>query len=596
MAETTSRKKLFGYIIIAAAGLGMTFLGIPLVHNSGANDVATVDGTKISQEQFRQAFANAQQQFASMPREQLQQMALTQLINHSLMQNHVEKSGYQVSDAVLFDAVKQQFGDDATYKAWLQRNGMTAKAYQALLQKSLATQNYYQYLQDNTIQSDANIETLITLLSEKRDMTVVTLPIASKEATINATPEAVKAYYDAHHDAYMTPETVSVQYVLLDATKLVPEDKVTAADMDAEKAKLRSATERAGHYIIFDKESDAASAAKAIQEGSKTFADISKAVAAQTISGQAGDFDLHKEGDGVSQKADTALFALAKVGDVSPVITTSYGPMLVTLSQIQAEPLPDDATLRKLTAQALGEKAYSDISNAAYDKVENNGTLAEIAALAHGEVQTLNNITAQSKTPAWLSNEKVLPTLFGTQKIAVNQLATPVELAPNQSLFYRISAREAPKLQPFTAVADQVREDYRVAEAKAALRKDAQAISDALSKHAPIDALVAADNGKVQQIKALSRFQNTQDVPNAWLRPLFNQTDAIAIHEDIPDTVMVSKIDAITRAKDDHVPQEFIDSLKAQLASNAQLATSQSIADWLRKQAKIKVNQQLLTQ
>ena len=597
MTEETSRKKgnLLTYLLIAAAGLGMVFIGVPVFNRQGASrNVATVNGENIPIAQFNRAVSEEAQRFTALPRQQLQEMALERLIDETLLRQHALASGYRLADKTLYQEVKARFGDNETYENWLRQNRISARSYETNLRDSLAVQKYYRLLDNATIASEAEMEILLSLLAEKRDMNVITLPLAEKAQNLAVTEDDLNAFYDAHKSDYLSPEKVSLRYVIFDADALIATQSVTEVELEAEKSELAAMEQRSGRYVLFAETAAADTAEQAITEGRKTFDDIYRAVEQGEVTGEANALDLHRKGEGPSRQADEHLFSLQKIGDASALFTTEYGPMLVSLGAIEAEKMPEDAELRRRIAARKSQDTYHEIANEAFDKAQGNGTLEEIAQLTRTQVRTLSEITAETSEPEWLNQEEIRHALFGNNALAVNTIAEPVELDDKRSLFYQVGGRIAPQQLSYERVTRQVERDYRTATATAELEKTATRIIATMTDQPAVKTLVAANGGKIEEYKGLGRFDPISALSPALTATLLAQNQRLARNEDADGNIIISEITRIVPGKSDTIPEATRRNLAAQASIRRGVAIEQGFAGWLRTRAKVSVARELL--
>lgn len=598
MTEAKSRRKstFFTYLLIAIAGLGMVFIGVPVLNRQGGNrNIATVNGKDIPIARFRRLFSEQEQQFHNtLPRKQIQQLALRRLIDETLLQQHALSSGYQLSDQTLYQEVKARFGDNKTYENWLRQNRISARNYEANLRDTLAVQNYYQLLERTTIANQAEIKILLSLLAEKRDITVITLPLAKKAQNLDVRQDDLDAFYRAHKSDYLSPEKVSLRYVMLDADALVSAQSVTDAEIEAEKSKRAALEQRSGRYVIFATDADASTVEQAIARKQKTFDAIYQAIEKDKTAGEAGTIDLHQKGQGPSQQVDEQLFSLDKTGEVSALFTTDYGPMLVSLTAIEKDKIPDDSALRKQIAARKSQDAYQKIANQAFDKAQGNGTLEEIASLAHSRIFKLSEITAKANEPDWLNQEKIRNVLFGEGAARENTIAEPIELDSKHSLFYQVDQRIAPQQLDYPSVAKQVEQDYRTATARAELKKTAAQIIAALPDWNAVKTLVSANDGKIKEYPSLGRFDPVSGLSAATTATLFAQTQQVAQSEDADGNILVSEIKHIVPGTTESMPKQLQKNLTEQLSIRRTVDVAQGFAKWLRARAKVSVAQALL--
>ena len=332
--EKTSKKvSIWAYILIGAAGLGILMFDIPNIGQSGSQTIAKIGDRDISLPELNNAVSRLQSQLPDLPPETLQRQALHHLTRQALLEQHALDSNFTYPDAELHNELKREFGNDEAYQTWLRQRNISAAAYQESLRRSGTIGLYYQTLAATAPKEDILFTALLDDLAQTHDYTAVRLPLAPAAQALPSDENAIKAWYDAHPDAFMTPEKVSVRYLILDRAKLAD---ASAISEEALAAKQRANERRAGQYLIFDERSAADSAAAAIAAGDKTFADLAADIRSGKIAGETGDLPLQQHGKGIDPVVDDALFALAENGDISPVLSSAnFNAMLLTLTERQ---------------------------------------------------------------------------------------------------------------------------------------------------------------------------------------------------------------------------------------------------------------------
>lgn len=595
MADAVSEKKgnRFTYALVGVAGLGVVFIGVPiLTPKYQPATVAQVNGISIEQHDFNRMVSHLQQRLTNIPSKEVRELALQQIINETLLRQHALQSGYLASRQDLYTAVKAQFGDNETYEKWLKSQRITAQNYEAGLYHDLTVSQYYQLLGKTVFIGDELQNAFYRLFSQQRDVTLFTLPLAEKIASVKTTPEVLRAYYEENRARYMSDETVSVRYVILDAAHLAGNAEISEQELAAARAAMVNDDRRDGQYIIFDDKAVAEQTAAALAQGERSFADIVAAIEKKELAGQSGLFDLHKKGEGPSEKADEVLFSLQKTGDTSALFDTEYGAMLVQLGKVVAADLDEAALHSKLLAEKNQER-YTHLANEAFDTVVRGGTIDDIAALAKSAPQQLSQITAHTAQPDWLTKAELQNVLFGADAMATGKLGTPIELDETRSLFYEVDARVLPKELPYEQVETQVTRDYRTDEAKKALRITADTLATQLVAGDDLDTQTLGESAKAVYQK-IGEFKVPEKMDNAIFQQVMQQHEKVAQLEAANGDLVVSRIDAVYDGSVDVVPKEAVDLFNQQMVLTYQTDAMRGYTDWLRQRANIKTNQSLL--
>lgn len=271
-----------------AAGSGATPVPGTLPAGEGALDpaklpavVAEVDGAKITKDELVRGAQTAQGKAARMG----QQLALTadfykqvldEMIADRLLQQDAKAAGYTAS-ATEVDArlamIKSQMPSEDAYKQVLQANGVSEERFKESLGKGIAVERYVR-------------EKLVP--------------------AIQITPDEVQAYYDGNKPLFAVPEQVHVRHILIKVEANAPAAAKEAARKKAED--LLKKVKEGGDFAQL-------AAANSDDQGSKA---------------RGGDLGYIPRGKSFPE-FEKAAFALAKPGDVSPLVESQFGFQIIQL-------------------------------------------------------------------------------------------------------------------------------------------------------------------------------------------------------------------------------------------------------------------------
>ena len=203
--EKTSKKvSIWAYILIGAAGLGILMFDIPNIGQSGSQTIAKIGDRDISLPELNNAVSRLQSQLPDLPAETLQRQALHHLTRQALLEQHALDSNFTYPDAELHNELKREFGNDEAYQTWLRQRNISAAAYQESLRRNGTIGLYYQTLAATAPKDDILFTALLDDLAQTHDYTAVRLPLAPAAQALSHDENAIKAWYDAHPDAFMT--------------------------------------------------------------------------------------------------------------------------------------------------------------------------------------------------------------------------------------------------------------------------------------------------------------------------------------------------------------------------------------------------------
>lgn len=480
MLEEIREKKnnRLAYALLAASGFGMLFIGFPTFTRQD-NTAIVVNGEAISRDVYQDQRSNVQRQQPDADASTLRQQTLEILTTQALLRQHAVASGYVLSDAALYEMIKAQFGDEKTYLDSLNRMRTNAKSYEAALRVDGGIERYYRALQSalNAPALQKVTEQQLERLMQSRLYHRYAISLDKIAQEVVADEAEMLKYYEENQARYISPETVDLRFVRFAAADLtvdVSSDEATLKKQSALQGKRRA------EYVIFNKIDPADQAKSALNAGTTDFATLRAQVKDKTIDGEEGEFALQAFGGTGLPVVDEALFALEKVGDVTDVLVTDYGRMLVKVTEIQEPSLED---LQAKLRQDAQEKRYHDEGEKLVERALNGASLEEIAALAKLEVQTENEVTAERQVPAWLLESVVQSALFGEKAVAVGKLLEPVSVDKGlTSVFVEVKARRLPEPLSFEQAKEQVQRDYLADRARTTAKQKVESIQSALAE------------------------------------------------------------------------------------------------------------------
>ena len=233
-------------ILIVVPGLGIVGIqGFSSFFDESAN-VASVNGHKISRAEYdnalRQQVDRARQMLgAQFDPKMFETPAMRSALVDSLVQQraladetqrlHLTASDEAVRRALLADPVISSLRkpdgtiDVERYKQLLAMQGMTPEQYDERIRYGLATEQIPGSIQSSAFTSKALAQSLTELAEQRRDVQGLAFRTADYASKVQPTDAQIKSYYDAHRNDFATPETASIQYLVLSPANAVGVDQ-----------------------------------------------------------------------------------------------------------------------------------------------------------------------------------------------------------------------------------------------------------------------------------------------------------------------------------------------------------------------------------
>src|SRR3990167_4703642 len=233
----TIREHTQGWIagtIVSIIILTFALWGIHSYFTGGGNTdiLAEVNGIQITKQELSIAYERARRQMqnqigqktsSTQDETSLKGRALQSLIDIEILKQSSIKQGYQVSNAQI-DSYLQSMPD-------FQVNGVfSLERFQQILSSTLLSPGEFIELIKTSLLIDQpklgiiftsfslpnETNNVIALVNQERDVSYITVPLQYfTSQPIIITPDQIQAYYNEHQSEFMTPEQVSIDYVLL---------------------------------------------------------------------------------------------------------------------------------------------------------------------------------------------------------------------------------------------------------------------------------------------------------------------------------------------------------------------------------------------
>jgi peptidyl-prolyl cis-trans isomerase D len=588
------------------------------------NEVATVDGNPISndefarqlerqKEQLRQVLGN-QADASLLDTPEMRKALLDRLVAQRVLLAYGARNNMNVNDATLRDTIASlpPFLEDgkfskAQYEALLRAQNMTPQMFEASLRSDLVLSQIAQGVAESGFVANAVARDVVALRGETREFQEVLFTPEAYLATATIAPAAVEAYYKANPKQFEIPDQVKVEYVVLTPEAISGQETVPADELrkwyDGHLAQYQQAEQRQASHILITagkdaKEREAArkkaeEVRKEVLKSPDKFAELAKKYSQDPGSSEQGG-DLGSFGRGAMVKPfEDAVFKL-KPGEVSDVVETEFGYHVIKVGGIKPEKTVSFEEARpgiekELAKQRAGKKfaeSAETFSNLAYEQSDSLKPIAEKFKLP---IQTSGWIPkggapqapAGAKSP--LTHPKLLAAMFGDEAIKDKRNTEVVEVAPSTLAVARVVEHKPAAAQPFEAVKGQI---------EARLRNEAAATA---AKKAGAEKLAALGGGagdlKWSPVRAASRENPAGLSPDA-LREIFRTDPA-----KLPASVGVDLGDRgyalyrVTKAAAGNAGDETkVRGLQSALGQQYGVSEYEAFVDGLKSRAKIEIN------
>jgi peptidyl-prolyl cis-trans isomerase D len=585
---------------------------------------------EISVEEFRTRFEQQRQQQRAAAGEAFDARAfesaenkravLDRLIDEQVMRMAAERAGIVVADGEVRDAIQSMPEFQVDGKFDTQRYQLALASlnppksplqFQQLVRDSLQQSQVPSRIADSAFVTSGEFNRLLTLLAEKRDVSVVQLPPPAAD-TGAVSGQEIRKWYLSHASEYRAPESATIEYVELDAATL----PVAPADESALRGRYEKETARfvaseqrqAAHILVsVDPKADAAAwqaaerkatqiAAQAKSPGAD-FAALARANSDDPGSRASGG-DLGWIEKGVMPKPfEDALFAM-QPNQVSAPVKTESGYHIIRVGEIRSgRQIPFEQARGELAreqAEADREKQYNDLAGRLVDLVYKNPTaLAPAAREMNLPVQKLGPFPRGAGAEGLAANPAVQRAAFSETLVQDGTVSDPIEIAPNHSVLIRVVQHTPERTRPIAEVRDQVVAAIRADRSRKASAAAADAMLARVAKGETLD-VVAAERGL--QVNTLQAIPRGAPVPNAEANAAIFEVPHPAPGKvstgkvDLPDGGhMVFAVSKVEAGDPDSIPPEQRAQMREQMARMKGVDAAQGYVSAVRRRMKVEV-------
>lgn len=532
---------VMGVIAISFAiwGIGDIFRGF------GRNAVATIGGTEISIEQFRQFYNDRLQQLGRQvgrpitPDEArargLDRQLLGQLIAETTIDEQAKQLRLGIDNAEIvkritsdpsFRGANGQF-DRQRFEQIIRQAGFTESRFVEEQRRSMLRRQLAQSITGDLKVPATALAALNQYQNEKRQIEYVALEAAQAGDIPAPTPEVLNKYFDERKTLFRAPEYRKITLLPLAPSDLAKPDAVTDADAKAyfeqHKDSYGKPEKREVRQIVFQKPEEAAEARERITKGA-TFDDIAKE---RQLKESDTDLGMVAKSDIIDPAVADAAFSL-KPGETSAPVKGRFGTVLLQVGKIEpGEEKTYEQVAPQIKREIAESRAKSEVGNLR-DKIEDEraagSTLAETAKKLGLKSVSIEAVDRSGRGP----DGKPVAGLPQTPNVISAAFASDVgvdtealQLPGGGYLYYDVTGVTPSRERPLEEVKDQVTARWRDDEIAKRLQAKADDLVGKLKAGTPFAQAASEAGLKVETAKDLQRAKPGGFVPAKTIEAVF---------------------------------------------------------------------------
>ena len=615
-------------ILIVVPGLGIVGIqGFSSFFDENAN-VASVNGHKITRVEYdgamRQQVDRARQMLGAqfdpkmfespeMRASLIDSLVQQRVLSDETQRLHLTASDAAVRRALLADptiaSLRKPDGsiDVDQYKQLLAMQGMTPEQYDERVRYGLASDQIPASIQSTAFTSKTLAQTLTEIAEQRRDVQGLAFRTVDYTAKIQPTDAQVKSYYDAHSAEFATPESATIQYLVMSPATLSAAVKPSDADLkkyyDDNIARFKTQAQvRVSHILITaPKDASAADKTKAKQQAETLLAQVKAhpdqfAEIAQKNSqdpgsaAKGGDLGYFSRGMIAGGQAfDDAAFGLKK-GEVSGIVQTDFGYHIIEATDVKpsvTQPFDEvkDAITKEVVAQQAAKNLADDAEGFTSTVYEQSKSLQPAADKYKLQIQTATvGSKPDPKLPpdSPLNNTKFLAAVFAPDAVKQHNNTQAIDIGNSTLIAGRVTDYKAAAVPALDTIKDAVRTKVVAEEAAQAARKEGVAKLAELQK--------SNSTTGFSSVSKVSR-NDAQGMPPAALAAIFKADSSklpAYVGVDLgADGYAIYRVNGIE--KPDPVTADRLAGAQQQVAQVYAQAEMESYLDSLKARSKVKI-------
>ncbi|AKS41641.1 SurA N-terminal domain-containing protein [Wenzhouxiangella marina] len=537
---------LVAIVILGLLAIPFIFVGLEsYIQRVPEDAVAIVGEDKITTTEFQTSFAQYRANLRQQQGDAYDEIATNQpivrrehlegMIDQLLLRQHADTLGLAVSDQAILDIILEipafqvdgQFNQDQ-YRQVLRASGRIPRVFEQELREDLLVNALPSSLSASATPTEAEIDQIIRLRQQTRDLVYTTIAPADFEEQVEITEADVEQFYADNPNDFRTQEQVRLSWIELSADDFrdelgLSEEELRQRYEAASQRYLTPEAREAAHILITAGQErsneEAAALAAEIRQRLLDGEDFSALAMEYSddpgSAAQGGDLGL-VERDQMVEAFESALFALSEPGEISEVVESRFGWHVIRLGEIRE---PQGMSFEEARDEILAEyvdieseRLYEEQSERLIDLIYADDSSLEPLAEALGvEIQTGEPITRMGGV-APLSNPQVVEAAFSDRVLLDGAVSDPIEYDENRSIVIKLEEHLPSVVRPLEEVSDGIRERLRLEGAADLARARADALLARIESGevASFETLAEEEGLTLETVEAMGRFDFEQ--------------------------------------------------------------------------------------
>lgn len=544
------REKANGPILKVILGIIIVFFVFAGYYTSSLfsddpNAAVTVNGESISSYQVDSAYENAKRYFGENfdslfvtdeQRAQFRANVVDNLINQKLLQQQVNDAGLRASPEQIRKIIRETpaFQEDGRFspelaERVLRQQGFTKDSYTRAQSDQLAVSQLVNGLSQTEFALQEEVNRLYQLQQETRAVRLLKVPSDKYLADVSVSEQEVTDYYQQNQENFQTEETVTVEFLRVNADSLKEEARAEINDADIEtwyqnnQDGFGTAEQRKVAHILIraarDDESEQAAAEARIGEirqkleQGEDFGALAEEYSDDTFSAKnQGELDFFGPGAMVPE-FEEAAYALKEKGDISEPVSTDFGIHLIKLLDVKPSDVKPLEEVREEIRDSLATiRAEENFYNRREDLAEKSFEMGDLESVAQATGLGLQTSApfGGNGGPGIAQFPQIVNTAFSPELLD-GKISEVIELGENDAAVIRVAEHKPAAVKPLEEVKAEISGLIRSERAREQAAELGGKLTADLKAGKAIEQTLAEQGLEWQQDESLRRSSATLD-------------------------------------------------------------------------------------
>ena len=451
-----------------------------------APGVAEVNGEDISDFQLQQGIQELINSIGGnaegIEQSLLEQIAMNQIVEETLLRQSAQAAALSISseriDRAIIENPNFQVGgrfDPEFAVRTMNSQGFTVTSYREALSRQMLLSQVVNAYSSSGFATQSELQTLAALSAQARDFRYITIPPGTRTLGTPITDEQIATYYEANQARFVRPESVIVDYVVLDKTNIadevVLEEGAVLAQYELERSTFEGSAEKRASHILFEtgpslsvnQAREAASAAVARLDAGESFEALALELSSDQVSAEEGGDIGFSDGSAFPIEIEEALEGI-EVGETVGPVETEFGVHVVKLTEDNSTVFQSfeevsgriERDLKAAQVEQLYASVLSDLSNLAFESSD----LQRISDELNLSILTSDDFD-RAGGGGIFSDPRVIEAAFSGDVMLDGNNSDVIEIGDERAVVLRINSITPEGVLPLEAVEPEIAVELR---------------------------------------------------------------------------------------------------------------------------------------